>query len=135
VTARRGRTIWIEVDFPGKKRLTESEAIGALKDGPEPKWFEPWAERGVVLADITKRYGYVHVLPADEDTWTPERPHAYDMHLFDSRGELAYALQRLHNEHPLCPGDDCLGLFYFTPDQPIRLYGVVELDEDEEAEA
>ena len=32
----------IRVDYPSKKRLTESEAMEHLRHGPALAWFEPW---------------------------------------------------------------------------------------------
>lgn len=114
-------------DYPGKRSLTEAEANRVLADGPDLKWFESgWAEHGVLLGDVSQRYGYIHVLPADEDD---DQPRKYDIHLFDDRQGLAWALELLHDEHPECPSDDCLGLMYITPDEPIRLRLVIEEDD------
>lgn len=126
----------IPADYPGKKALTEAEANRVLANGPDLKWFESgWAEHGVLLANTSKRYGYIHVLPADEDD---DQPRTYEIHLFDDRESLAWALDFLHEQHPECPSDECLGLFYITPDEPIRLRLVIEEDdagEDDEAES
>lgn len=120
----------VRADYPSKRVLTEIESLRVLRDGPRLEWFEPWAEHGVVLANLSQRFGFIHVLPDEE----ADQMRRYDIHLFDSQEALAWALDRLHTVHPAC-GDDCLGLFYFTPDEPVRFRLVVEPDDDEDEEA
>lgn len=110
--------------FPSRKRLTDTEALDVLRRGPDPAWFKPWAERGVLLAAMRAgRYGYVHVTG---DSAAPE----YDLRLFPDREGLSWALHHLHSAHPRC-GDQCHGLFYFMPDEGLTLRLVIEPDEDD----
>jgi hypothetical protein len=117
-------------NYPDKKRLTQAEAMRVLADGPQLNWFHGWAERGIMLANLSQRWGFVHVIP-DEDA---DQMRRYDIHVFKSRAELAWALEHLHKEHPAC-GDECLGLFYFTPDELLRLRLEIELDDEDEQES
>jgi hypothetical protein len=119
VTAR-----WIEESYPSKQWLSRSEAMHVLKDGPLPKWFEPWAAHGVLFAGLTEHgYGYVHVhgsggaLQCDVATWT-------------TQDGLNWGLQDLHMSHSRC--DECQGVLYFAPDEPLRLRLVVEVDDEED---
>lgn len=124
----------LRADYPGKKKLSRSDQVGVLRSGPELKWFEPWAERGVLMPDhsihpLHSRYGYVHITYGD-----PASPFLrYDVNLFRTREGLAWALEALHKDRPRC-GADCHGVLYFTPDEPLRLRLVVEApDRDVEA--
>ncbi|MDH6236232.1 hypothetical protein [Cryobacterium sp. CG_9.6] len=118
---------WIAADYPSKRGLSRSDAMRVLSNGPDPKWFEPWASHGVLLpgvAERNSRYGYVHIVGGTEG------PYQYDVHLFGDREGLSWSLEHLHEDHPRC-GDECHGLFYFTADEPIRLRLVVEADEED----
>ena len=64
----------------------------------------------------------------------PGEPIQYDVRLFGDREGLAWALERLYEDHPAC-GDECHGLFYFLPDEPLRLRLEIELDDEDEQEA
>lgn len=111
--------------YPSKKKLSRSEAMDVLRRGPDPKWFEPWAERGVLLAAMNAgQYGYVHVYG---DIDEPQ----YDLLRFHDREGLAWALEHLHKQHPRC-GEQCRGLFYFAPDEPLRLRLVIEADGEDD---
>lgn len=116
---------WIAADYPSKRHLTRSEAMDVLRHGPDPKWFEPWAEHGVVLPGVTERkfrYGYVHMSGGTND-----------VRMFLDREGLSWGLEALHKEHSKC--DECQGLFYFGPDEPLRLRMVIEADDSDDEEA
>jgi hypothetical protein len=111
---------WVAADYPSKKRLTDYEAKALAERGPELAWFVPWAEHGVLMpAGATGepfRCGYVH-MGADSE-----------VHLFHDREGLSRALDALYREHP--KHVEACELWYFTPDEPIRLRMVVELDDE-----
>ncbi|MDB5243888.1 MAG: hypothetical protein JWP57_4514 [Spirosoma sp.] len=116
----------VAADYPSKKRLTEYEAKDLAQRGAELAWYEPWAEHGVLMPAGAKgepfRCGYVHV-GGDAN-----------VHLFHDRQGLSRALEALWRDHPE-QSNDC-ELWYFTPDEPIRLRMVVELgDEPDDLEA
>lgn len=124
----------IPADYPSKRSLTETEANNALKNGPELKWFEPWAERAVNISDITPHpYGYTHVYNTAHGGFN------YDFASFGNKEDLALGLEDLWRRHtgrgfttdptfPKCR--DCQGIIYFAPDEPLRLYLVIEQDDD-----
>ncbi|MCZ4301339.1 hypothetical protein [Microbacterium oxydans] len=113
----------VRANYPGKKRLTETEMDRVLRDGPPLEWFEPWAERGVMLARMTSHgYGYFHVYSEDGSF-------QYDFAAWPTEEGLRWGMERLHKEHTDCQG--CRGVMYFTPDQPPRLHIVVEQDEED----
>lgn len=117
-----------ESGYPGRPRLSRADELRVLSDGPALHWFQPWAELGVLVPSVTERkfrFGYVHVLGAKG------APPRYDVHLFWDREGLSWDLENLHRNHPRC-GDDCQGLFYFQPDEPVRLRMVIETDDDED---
>jgi hypothetical protein len=110
---------WVkEVDYPSKKSLSRSEAMGVLRNGPQIAWFEPWIQRGVLFSAPTGskgEYGYVHMRggAADPEAMT-----------FRDRQGLAWNLEHLYRTHTHCA--DCEGVFYFAPDEPIRMRIEVE---------
>ncbi|MFT3799459.1 hypothetical protein [Microbacterium sp.] len=110
----------IPVNYPAKRSLSESEAVAALKHGPDIAWFRPWAKEGVILAGDEVRYALVHVfLPDDADTLQ------YDVRTFHDEEGLRWAMEALYSEHPRC-GGECVGLFYVVPQKPIRMFAVLE---------
>ncbi|WP_315070325.1 hypothetical protein [uncultured Microbacterium sp.] len=123
---------WVPADYPSKKRLSEAEALEALDHGPKPEWLEPWIERGVMLANLTKHgYGYVHV-------YSVAGSFQYDFAAWPDQEGLNWGLDALWQHHskqsplgdrsyPRC--EECQGIVYFTPDQPVRLHLVVEQDD------
>ncbi|MGM7699442.1 hypothetical protein [Microbacterium sp. A84] len=124
----------VPADYPGKKYLTESEQNKVLASGPDPKWFEPWAERGVHMTDATKYgYGYIHV-------HSTHGSFNYDFAAWDTKEGLGRGLEDLWERHqdkpnrldsyPKCEG--CQGVVYFMPDEPLHLRLVVELDDEGE---
>jgi len=131
----------IPVNYPGKKSLRETEAVGALKRGPELHWFHPWAKRGVNMSDAHPQgYGYFHIYSANG-------AFNYDFAAWPTEEGLRYGLETLWQHHtgegipddptyPRC--ERCESVMYFVPDAAAepRLYGVVEHDgEDGEGES
>ena len=60
---------WVQVDYPSKKGLSESEAMGHLRNGPALAWFEPWLrETTLRFPGMAKRggFGYAHVYGGSE---------------------------------------------------------------------
>jgi hypothetical protein len=121
---------WVKANYPNKEWLSEREAMGVLRNGPDLAWFKGWAEHGVLMpAGATGqafRCGYVHVCGGYEE------PAIYDVHLFYDREGLAWALEVLYSRHPNHTVD--CQLWYFTRDEPLRLRMVVELDDEDDAE-
>lgn len=102
---------FIRVDYPGKKRLTESEAMEHLRHGPALAWFEPWLrETTLAFPDMAKRggFGYAHVSGGSEG------PFQIDIRTFWTREDLQWGLDTLHGLHARCD-DKCDGLLYWTP--------------------
>ncbi|UKF78922.1 hypothetical protein [Clavibacter californiensis] len=98
--------------------MTESEAMGVLRNGPKITWFEPWATRGTLFAapaGFKGPYGYVHMRGGADD---PEAKTFWD------RSGLAWGLDNLYGHHDGCA--DCEGVFYFMPDEKIAMRMVVE---------
>jgi hypothetical protein len=98
-------------------------------------WLEPWVERGVMLANLTKHdYGYLHV-------YSIAGSFQYDFAAWPTEESFRWGLQALHQHHtrkgpidrsyPKC--EECQGVVYFAPDQPPRLHLVIEPEEDQEA--
>lgn len=124
---------WTKADYPGKKHLSKTEAMDALSRGPKPEWFEPWVQRGVMLSSLTEHgYGYIHV-------YSIAGSFQYDFAAWPDQEGLSLGLDALWHHHtgrglqldadyPRC--EDCQGVVYFTPDQPIRLHIVVEQDDE-----
>lgn len=118
----------IPVDYPSKRRLTDSEAKNALRNGPELEWFEPAYQRAAVIADAVHPYGLIRIF-----TEGGQSVH-YDVQFFHSRTDLAWALEaqwtRTSQEPepgwPRLPYD----VVFFAPDEPIRMRGRVELDDE-----
>ncbi|MBM7025039.1 hypothetical protein [Clavibacter zhangzhiyongii] len=109
----------IRVDYPSKTWLSESEAMGELRHGPEIKWFEPLVTRVVLVTDVPggkPPYGLVHMRGR-----AGSRP---EVKTFYDRSELAWALGIRVKRHAACV--NCQGLFYFAPDEPVRLRMVAE---------
>lgn len=98
---------WVVENYPGKQALSESEAMTVLRRGPEPGWFEPFAQRqGFAAPNAPFRYALVHM--HGDPLWG-------DMRTFWSEEDLRWAMEnayRWHRNHD-CPG--CQGLFYLTP--------------------
>lgn len=116
------------VDYPSRRVLSKPEAMRVLQSGPDPKWFEPWAEHGVLFPGVAKRrYGYIHVHGSPESL-------ECDVATWDSREGLSWGLEALYKRHSRC--DQCQGVLYFAPDEPLRLRLLVEVDDldDEEAD-
>ncbi|WP_353816283.1 hypothetical protein [Agromyces sp. SYSU T00266] len=119
----------IRVSWPGKHNLTDREADEVLRSGPKPSWFEPAYRRAILLADVRHRYGLVRVF-----TDGTESVH-YDFEFFDDRQGLAWALdaqwgrRSQESDRPRLPYD----VYYFVPDEPLRLRLVIEYDDEDEA--
>lgn len=112
----------IKANYPGKKRLTETEAKNDLKFGPMPHWFKPWASEAVLISDADARYALVHV---------HGDPVEYEVRTFITEEKLRWALDSLYNAHTC--GAECVGIYYVTPDVPLRMYAVIETDEGDES--
>jgi hypothetical protein len=123
-------------DYPGKRSLSDIDAQRVLQSGPDPKWFEPWAERGVHLSNATSHgYGYFHV-------YSIAGSFQYDFAAWPTEEGLSLGLDALYHHHtgrgfqedrtyPRC--EDCQGVMYFMPDEPLRLRLVIEQDDEDEA--
>lgn len=118
--------------YPSKKRLTEADQNNVLRHGPDPKWFEPWAERGVNMSDATEAsYGYFHI-------YSQDGAFNYDFAAWPTEQGLRWGLDALWERHhkpdpngfPQCT--DCRSVMYFMPDELPRMYGVVEADDPED---
>jgi hypothetical protein len=122
----------VRADYPSKQTLTETEVIRVLRDGPDPKWFQPWADQVILFPGLTKHsWGYIHV-------YSSNGSFQYDFAVWADKEGLSWGLEDLHGRHttrsrkssyPRC--DDCLGILYFVPDEPLRMYLVIEVDEEE----
>lgn len=103
----------VPVDYPGKKLLTEAEAMEALRSGPPLAWFMPWLrETPLRFASMTKRggYGYCHMSGGSEGP-----AFKVDIRTFWTREDLQWALDTMHGLHKRCD-DRCDGLVFWTPD-------------------
>lgn len=121
MTARRTRAKKVRANYPGKRVLTWAEAESVLRHGPLPAWFQPWAERGVILPGLTRHgYGYLHVYSVDGSF-------QYDFAAWADQEGLNWGLESLYKGHSRC--DDCRGVLYFVPDQPLKLRIVIEKDD------
>ena len=108
--------------YPSKAGpLSKLEAEQVRDHGPNPKWFEPWAQHVVLFPGVAEQvYGLIHIHGDQSDVSTWDNPVG-----------LSRGLDDLWRVHPQC--DDCGGVLYFTLDEP-SLCVVIELDdEDEEA--
>ncbi|GLI28503.1 hypothetical protein ARHIZOSPH14_27450 [Agromyces rhizosphaerae] len=124
-------------DYPGKRSLSETEARRVLQSGPDPTWFEPWAERGVNLSNATSHpYGYFHV-------YSVAGSFQYDFAAWPTEEGLCWGLEALWNHHtgrglqeersyPRC--EECQSVVYFTADEPLRMRLVIEQDDEDEDE-
>lgn len=127
MTARR-RARWVRADYPSKRGLSKPEAMRVLSNGPDAKWFEPWAKHALLFPGLTQRsYGYIHVRGSQESLHC-------DVATWDSREGLNWGLEALYKRHSGCT--ECQGVLYFAPVEPLRLRLVVEVDDlgDEEAD-
>lgn len=121
----------IPADYPARKFLTEAEAKRNLQRGPELRWFEGFAERAIDMTGATQHgYGYVH-------SYLLAGAFRYDFAAWDTEEGLARGLESLWHDHggrgmrtdatyPRC--DECLSVVFFTPDEPPRLFAIVEPD-------
>lgn len=104
---------WVQVDYPGKKGLSKSEAMKALRSGPALGWFMPWLrETTLRFPGMAKRggFGYAHVSGGSEGP-----SFQVDIRTFWTREDLQWSLDILHGLHKRCD-DNCDGLFFWTPD-------------------
>lgn len=117
-------------EYPGKPKLSRADRMNVLKFGADPAWFEPWITRGVLLPGAPEHksmYGYIHVHGGTDE------PFQYDVCMFRDRSGLSWGLERLHKGHSEC--EECQGLFYFTPDEPLHMRMVVEVDPEDDGSA
>ena len=108
--------------YPSKPGpLSKLEAELARDHGPNPKWFEPWAQHIVLFPGVVEQvYGLIHIHGDQSDVSTWGNPEG-----------LRHGLDDLWGVHADC--DDCGGALYFALDAP-SLRVVIDLDdEDEEA--
>ena len=100
---------WIAVDYPSKKRLSQSDAMTVLDIGANWAWFLPWAVLGEVRTDRPSRmpYGVAHWYY--DATGNPRQTVRTFQREEDARGVLEY-LYRTHQE-----GCRCVAVFYWTP--------------------
>lgn len=103
---------WAKADYPGKKGLSKSEAMQALRSGPALAWFMPWLREATLrFPDMAKRggFGYAHVSGGSEG------PFQVDIRTFWTREDLQWGLDTLHGLRKRCD-DRCDGLFFWTPE-------------------
>jgi hypothetical protein len=108
--------------YPSKAGpLSKLEAEQVHNHGPNPTWFEPWAQHVVLFPGVVEQvYGLIHVHGDQSDVSTWDNPVG-----------LSHGLDDLWRVHADC--GDCGGVLYFALDEP-SLRAVIELDdEDEEA--
>ncbi|QKJ19180.1 hypothetical protein [Microbacterium hominis] len=131
-------TTRIKVNYPSKRSLTETEAANVLKHGPDLRWFEPWAARGVNLSDTQAQgWGYIHI-------YSVGGAFNYDFASWPDEAGLRAGLEALWHRHtgegiqtdptfPKC--DKCESVMYFVPDSAAvpRLYAVIETDDEDES--
>ena len=125
---KRPSNAWVKENYPNKHWLSYSEAMGFLKNGPQPAWFKPWAVLGVFMLGPgmqNYRYGYVHNYGGDEI------PPQHAVRLFVREEDLNWGLEIIYKDHLRTPCDACQGVSYFAPDVPIRLRMIIEQDDDE----
>jgi hypothetical protein len=113
---------WVEVNYPGRQFLSESEAMNELRRGPEPAWFRPWAEHLGSRPRSSRSWGYVH-LYGDSFTGVPVwelvgywslDALAWGLHNLFTRGHDWYLfdLDGDFNDH------ECGGVWYWLPGDP-----------------
>lgn len=93
--------------YPAKPKLSDTDMTNALRFGPVPKWFEPFAaRRGYAAPSAPFRFALVHM--HGSPVWG-------DMRMFWDEEKMRWAMEdayRWHHNND-CPG--CQGLFYLTP--------------------
>lgn len=125
---------WVRVDYPNKKHLSRSEAMGELKSGPSLEWYKAWISSGDlrVTPEVLKswqQYELVHVYyDAAHGRIVQEAV------MYDDTDRFRWALGCLYSAHTqgrarCCrPGNEHLGTYYFV--YPARPYIELEKDED-----
>lgn len=120
VPASRSRR-WARVDYPGKIWLSESEAMGELRIGPNLEWFRVWADHARVAPQTARPWGYIHIHgewgepPVWElvGYWSPEKLRWGLLSLFKSGHEWHWRdINGYLNDH------ECHGVFYWLPGDP-----------------
>lgn len=108
---RRRPKPWVSVDYPSKKALSKSEAMGHLRNGPSLDWLKPWLrETTLRFAGMDQGgYGYAHVSGGSEGP-----AFQVDIRVFGDRESLSWGLDALHGLNARCD-DNCDALFYWTP--------------------
>jgi hypothetical protein len=109
--------------YPSKAGpLPKLEAEQVRDHGPNPKWFEPWAQHVVLFPGVVEQvYGLIHIHGDQSDVSTWDNPDG-----------LRRGLDDLWRMHADCEG--CQGVLYFALDEP-HLRAVIELDDEPEEEA
>jgi hypothetical protein len=106
--------------YPSKAGLSKFEAEQVRDHGPNPTWFEPWAQHVVLFPGVAPEpYGLIHLHDdqSDVSTWS-------------SADGLSRGLDALYRAHTDCDG--CQGVLYFALDEPTRFRVVLQLDDDDE---
>jgi hypothetical protein len=101
---------WIRADYPSKKYLSRSEAMGVLHSGPNLEWLSPFAILGEVRTDQPNRmpYGLVHWY------YDAEGNPKTDVQTFYSVQGARWAAEWLYGSHQ--EGCRCVAVFYWTPE-------------------
>ena len=107
--------------YPSKAGLSKFEVEQVRDHGPNPKWFEPWAQHVVLFPGVVEQvYGLIHIHGDQSDVSTWGNPVG-----------LSRGLDDLWRAHADC--DDCGGVLFFALDEP-SLRVVIELDDEDEDE-
>lgn len=107
--------------YPSKAGLSKFEVEQVRDHGPDPKWFEPWAQHVVLFPGVAPEpYGLIHLHGDQSDVAT-----------WSSADGLNWGLDALYRSDTQC--EDCGGVLYFALDEP-HLRAVIELDDEDEDE-
>lgn len=113
----------LRVNYPNKRFLSDSEQARLLQSGPELSYFKGWAEQAVAIPSGERgtpfRCGLVHICKVTKES---------ELRVFYDREGLAWALEGLYTRGK---HRDCT-VWYFTPDEPIRLRLKIEWDPEED---
>ena len=118
---RRRPKPWVKVDYPSKRGLTRSEAMGELKLGPKLSWFRPLAEHSRLAPRTQRPWGYIHI----HGDWG--EPPVWELVGYYSPVALAWGLLSLYRrDHAWYARDvdgylnkhECHGIFYWLPTDP-----------------
>lgn len=107
-------------EYPSKPRLSPSEELTVLRNGPVPKWFRPWAEHARVAPLAPHPWGLIHI----HGEW--DQPPVWELVGFWSPEELRWGMELLYAAHDWHLLDvngyfndhECHGVFWWLPTDP-----------------